>query len=451
MSTGRIVHIDTSLSTLSDFDIDGFLQSLGLENELKQLNIDINSGFDLNFQWDEQAMEEMLQGLKNIEMPAIPEVPEIPELEGMGDGIFFSDNKAVLGVYSDDDAQGAKISSLVDEGAALAAGLQEGDIITKVDERTVESSNNLREIIGLYEPGAVVTVTYIRDGAIKTTQATLKENEHTSFNIKFDWPDSNGFQWNDDMEKYMEMHAETHGFLGVFLEDKDAGSVVISGVQEGSAAEDAGLQEGDVIKMLNDTKIESYEAVIDFMENTKPGDVIKVTYEREGKTKTTNATLQEVKNKVFHFEHGETEGTTPMIFFDHVAPCPPGSAYAYASSDGKKTVQICITAIKDAPSENKDSDHAIMHDDHPLMDPNNVQVYSNPSNGAFHVQFNVPDAGDVRIIITDINGSEVYTETLNNFSGGYNKEISLENAPKGTYFVKVSQNGYSSTKTVIVQ
>ena len=61
------------------------------------------------------------------------------------------------------------------------------------------------------------------------------------------------------------------------------------------------------------------------------------------------------------------------------------------------------------------------------------------------------EEGDTKIVITDINGKEVFTETLKNFSGAYDKTISLSDAPKGTYFVKVTQNGYSGTKTVVLQ
>ncbi len=51
---GEKVKIDTSIDALSDFDIDGFLKELGLDEELSQLNIDINTGF--NFDWDEAAL-----------------------------------------------------------------------------------------------------------------------------------------------------------------------------------------------------------------------------------------------------------------------------------------------------------------------------------------------------------------------------------------------------------
>ena len=166
----------------------------------------------------------------------------------------------------------------------------------------------------------------------------------------------------------------------------------------------------------------------------------------------TNAILQEVKSNMWYFNSGDDDDSyAPNIIIDKMAPCPPGSAYSYNSGDGKKNINICITAIKDNDSDNKNQKSKTNEAMHPLLNLNSVSVYSNPSAGTFNVKFELPEAGDTRILITDINGKEVYSETLQNFSGPYDKTISLSTEPKGTYFVKVTQNGYSNTKTVVLQ
>ena len=48
---GKTVKIDTNINALEDFDLDALLKELGVEQELQQLNIDINSGMEFN--WDE--------------------------------------------------------------------------------------------------------------------------------------------------------------------------------------------------------------------------------------------------------------------------------------------------------------------------------------------------------------------------------------------------------------
>ena len=67
---GKTVKIDTNISSLEDLDIDAYLRELGIDDELNQLNIYINSGF--SFHWDEAAFDEMMEGLQSIEIPEIP-------------------------------------------------------------------------------------------------------------------------------------------------------------------------------------------------------------------------------------------------------------------------------------------------------------------------------------------------------------------------------------------
>jgi len=449
---GEAVHIDTSINQLSDFDIDAFLEELGIEDELEQLNIDINSGFDFDFNWDQLAIEEMMEGLQNIEMPELPELPEMPELAELS---YMGFNKAMLGVYTDKVPEGAKITSIIENSGAEAAGLKEDDIITKIDDRTIESPSNLSEVIGMYEPNTAVKVTYIRNGTTQTVTATLKENEEYMDWENMEWPkiDTMNFKW--DKAEWEEMfNAEPHGFLGVYLDDAD-GKVLINGVEEGSAAEAAGLKEGDILKEINGTSINNYDQVIEIMHATKPGDKVNITYEREGKQMKTEATLKESKTNMFYWNdnEGEEDGYMPNIIIDHIAPCPPGSVYSYNSTDGKKNVNVCITVVtksdSDTPAPSRNSS---TNSNHPLMNPDNLVIYSNPTSGSFNVKFSLPDAGDVKIVITDVNGKEVFEENIDNFSGAYDKTITLgDAAAKGTYFVKVSQDGYSSTKTVVLQ
>src|SRR5689334_20185607 len=47
--------------------------------------------------------------------------------------VWTDDNRAFLGVMSEDDENGAKVSSVTKGSAAEKAGLKEGDVITKVN------------------------------------------------------------------------------------------------------------------------------------------------------------------------------------------------------------------------------------------------------------------------------------------------------------------------------
>ena len=84
---------------------------------------------------------------------------------------------AFLGVSvgaDDMSGSGAVIASVVPEGAAAAAGLASGDVITSIGGRTVSSSASLRSALLLQKPGARVSVTYVdMTGTSGTVTVTL--------------------------------------------------------------------------------------------------------------------------------------------------------------------------------------------------------------------------------------------------------------------------------------
>jgi putative serine protease PepD len=87
-----------------------------------------------------------------------------------------SASRASLGVQVSNDvnAQGAKIVEVVKGGAAATAGLPNGVVVTKVDDRVIGSANALVAAVRSRAPGEKLTLTYLdSDGAPKTVEVTL--------------------------------------------------------------------------------------------------------------------------------------------------------------------------------------------------------------------------------------------------------------------------------------
>jgi putative serine protease PepD len=83
---------------------------------------------------------------------------------------------ASLGVQVTNDkaTPGAKVVEVVPDGAAAAAGLPAGAVVTKVDDRPVNSADALVAAVRSKAPGDKVTLTYNDpSGAKKTVQVTL--------------------------------------------------------------------------------------------------------------------------------------------------------------------------------------------------------------------------------------------------------------------------------------
>ena len=68
--------------------------------------------------------------------------------------------------------------------------------------------------------------------------------------------------------------------------------VYVAGVEEESGADDAGLQEGDVIKKIDNVEIVKFSELTGYLNAKRPGDVVQVTLDRDGQSLVKNVTLK---------------------------------------------------------------------------------------------------------------------------------------------------------------
>ena len=70
----------------------------------------------------------------------------------------------------------------------------------------------------------------------------------------------------------------------------------------------------------------------------------------------------------------------------------------------------------------------------------NIEIFPNPSSDVFNLTFNLNDLSDINIIVSNIFGVTLLTETSNNHIGNYSTAIDLNIYPKGTYFLQIKLN-----------
>jgi len=88
--------------------------------------------------------------------------------------------------------------------------------------------------------------------------------------------------WSYDNDHAMELHgASNKGFLGVVTEEDNGAK--IKEVTKGSAAEKAGLREGDIITKVDDDKIEDPEDLSDAIGDHKAGEKVSINFLRDKK------------------------------------------------------------------------------------------------------------------------------------------------------------------------
>ncbi|HEY0902849.1 MAG TPA: trypsin-like peptidase domain-containing protein [Marmoricola sp.] len=113
---------------------------------------------------------------------AIPIDEALPIVNQILDGEQPTHARLAVTVSDAQDAavQGAQVQSVQNGGPADEAGLRKGDVITKVDDQVIDSSESLVAIVRGHRPGDKVTLTYVRDGRTDTATATLGSDAATS-------------------------------------------------------------------------------------------------------------------------------------------------------------------------------------------------------------------------------------------------------------------------------
>lgn len=81
--------------------------------------------------------------------------------------------------------------------------------------------------------------------------------------------------------------------MNVRISERDNKLVIASSTTRGSAAYEAGLDINDEIIKLDESNMKTPADVNTFIQNKKPGDIIKVTYKHRGKERLTSMTLKE--------------------------------------------------------------------------------------------------------------------------------------------------------------
>ncbi|HOM13287.1 MAG TPA: DegQ family serine endoprotease [Rubrivivax sp.] len=156
-------------------------------------------------------------------------------------------NKEVAEAIGLGKPSGALVQSAESGGPADKAGVEAGDIITKVDGKTVEKAGDLPRMIGSTKPGTKITLQVFRRGASKDIAVTVAEFEPDRPARRASEPGSAPAQ-KSVLGLVVADLSEAHK-----RELRVRGGVRVEAV-EGAAAR-AGLREGDLILSLENTEI----------------------------------------------------------------------------------------------------------------------------------------------------------------------------------------------------
>lgn len=207
--------------------------------------------------------------------------------------LFHEDaNRAMLGVTPDEDAKGAKITSVSEGSAAAKAGLKKGDVITGIDNEKIKEADDVSRVIRAHKPGDKVTITYLRDGKEQKQTVELGKWKGAvmprlpNVNVPNEWrnefprietmPGGQGWTISGPSPK-----------LGLSIQDTDDGKgVKVIDVDEDSNAGKAGIKEDDIITRVNDKEVNSTDEVTRMVRENRSKPSIQFQVQRKGKTQT---------------------------------------------------------------------------------------------------------------------------------------------------------------------
>jgi serine protease Do len=168
------------------------------------------------------------------------------------------------------EKQGALVAQVVSGGPAEKAGIEQGDVILGFDGKEITESKDLPRIVASTPIGKTVTVKLLRNGKVVDRQVKVGEMEEKVDISKL--PSSHKTLGIVVQNLTPEIARE----LGVKM---DAG-IVVTQVEPGSPAADAGIQTGDVIQQVNRKPVKNVEDFIQKVERATDKDNVLLLIQR---------------------------------------------------------------------------------------------------------------------------------------------------------------------------
>ncbi|RBA29066.1 zinc-dependent metalloprotease [Flavobacterium tibetense] len=81
---------------------------------------------------------------------------------------------------------------------------------------------------------------------------------------------------------------------------------------------------------------------------------------------------------------------------------------------------------------------------------NDFVIYPNPNSGNFNVQFSSNSGNEIKVLVHDIRGRQIFERSFNN-SGLFNENINLSNVQSGIYMVTVLDGAQKQVKKIVVE
>ncbi|MBI1804603.1 MAG: PDZ domain-containing protein [Ignavibacteriae bacterium] len=239
---------------------------------------------------------------------------------------------------------GAYVKDVVEDSPAEKAGVKEGDVIVKLNDRTIEDSDDLIRAIQRTKPKSDVKIEVVRSKEHKTLTATLeRERAPRAFAYGFGdgdihLPKLPRMPHSPKMPQHFEIFSsdrlggltvqELTKQLAEYFQVPDRRGLLVTEVEKESDAEKAGFKAGDVITKVNKNSVRDVDDLRQEMEDSDGKD-LPVEVVRSGKAVSLK----------LHIESEDADDDDDMSFNASPDQCyPHKSCVRIRSSELKQNI-----------------------------------------------------------------------------------------------------------------
>jgi serine protease Do len=182
--------------------------------------------------------------------------------------------------FDETNAMGAVVTQVEPDSPGAKAGLQIGDVVTAIDGNKVADAGELQVVVGQNKPGTKLELTVLRNGKTETVPVTLTEMGKNPREASSDEGAGQGkARWGIGLGDL------TPDVRDQIQAPKELNGAVVEQVAPGSSADNAGLQQGDVILEVNRKKVHNADEVKQALSSVPNGqDVMLLVWSQGGNT-----------------------------------------------------------------------------------------------------------------------------------------------------------------------
>lgn len=235
-------------------------------------------------------------------------------------------------VFAQDEKEKSK--SKVDDGDVIVITKKGGkDSRTVIEVRDGEVTVNGKPLED-YKDGDVT----IRRGRTTTYNGSAQSRVYSPFR-------SEGGSWSEGQAGWNNngtvFESKSTAYLGVVTESTSEGARITS-VSDNTAADKAGLKEGDVITHVDEDRIEDHDALTKAIRKHKPEEKINITFLRDGRERQVVATLGKMNsyNAITTVPGKPAKPSEPRFDFKLMDPDGQGGSNRFYSYSGRARLGI---------------------------------------------------------------------------------------------------------------